>query len=76
MKIKKATGFQTEDGRIFATLNEAAGYTYSNRIKEALGTRNTGVFGVSTVLTYSRELEIILHEYNEAIDSFERDNKP
>ena len=71
MKIKKAMGFKTEDGRIFATLNEAAGHTYSSRLKDAIGRQNTGVFGISTLLANSREIAAVLNEYNEELDKIE-----
>jgi hypothetical protein len=68
MSIKKATGYQTEDGSMFASLNEAAGHMYGKRLKAALGNRGSGVFGVNTILESSREIEAILREYNAELD--------
>ena len=70
--IKKAVGYKTEDGRMFASLNEAAGHSFGQRIKEALGKRGSGVFGVNTILENSREIETILHEYNEEWTAWSR----
>lgn len=71
--IKKALGYQTEDGRMFASLNEAAGHSFGQRIKEALGKRGSGVFGVNTILENSREIEAILREYNSELDRLDKD---
>jgi len=65
MAIKKAMGFQTDDGRIWPTLNEAAGHIYGKRLKEVLKpSGGSGVFGVNAILENSREVEEILAEYN------------
>lgn len=74
--IKKAVGYQTDDGKMFATLDEAAGHTYGQRIKKALGERGAGVFGVNTILKHSREIESILRDYNAELDIMEREFKP
>lgn len=76
MSIKKATGYQTDDGRMFATLNEAAGHSFGRRIKEALGSKGSGVFGVNTILDHSREIEKILREYNAELDRLDRGQEP
>jgi hypothetical protein len=73
MSIKKATGYQTDDGRMFATLNEAAGHSFGKRLKEALGKQGSGVFGVNTVLENSRKIEAILREYNAELDRLDKD---
>lgn len=75
MSIKKATGYQTDDGRMFASLNEAAGHLYGKRIKDALGNRGSGVFGVNTILENSREIEAILREYNAELDRLDSETK-
>lgn len=75
VSIKKAAGYQTEDGRMFATLNEAAGHAYGKRIKDAIGNRGSGVFGVNTILENSREIEQILREYNAELDRLELEPK-
>ena len=72
--IKKATGYQTEDGRMFATLNEAAGHSYGKRIKDAMGARGSGVFGVNSILENSREIEAILREYNAELDKLDQEH--
>lgn len=71
--IKKSIGYQTEDGRMFASLNEAAGHSFGQRIKEAMGKRGSGVFGVNTILENSREIEAILREYNAELDRLDKD---
>ena len=71
--IKKSIGYQTEDGRMFASLNEAAGHSFGQRIKEAMGKRGSGVFGVNTILENSREIETILREYNDELDRLDKD---
>ena len=71
--IKKSIGYQTEDGRMFASLNEAAGHSFGQRIKEAMGKRGSGVFGVNTILANSREIEAILREYNAELDRLDKD---
>lgn len=73
MSIKKATGYQTEDGRLFLTLNEAADHAFGKRIKHAIGSRGSGVFGISTVLEHSREIEAILREYNAELDRLDKE---
>ena len=70
MAIVKTQGFRTDDGRMFATLNEAAGHLYAKRLKDAIG-KNSGVFGVSTILAGSREIEAILRDYNAELDKLE-----
>ena len=72
MTIKKSVGYQTEDGKMFATLDEAAGHTYGRKIKEALGASGAGVFGVNTIMKHSREIEAILHEYNRELDAMDK----
>lgn len=76
MTIKKTTGYQTEDGKIFATPNEAAGHSFGKQIKQVIGERGSGVFGVNTVLEHSRAIESILHEYNQELDRLEREAVP
>jgi len=71
--IKKAVGYKTEDGRMFASLNEAAGHSFGQRLKDALGKRGSGVFGVNTILENSREIETILKDYNDEWDRLEQD---
>lgn len=71
--IKKATGYVTADGRMFASLDEAAEHSYGKRIKDVIGTRGAGVFGVRTILEYSREIEAILREYNSHRDTLDRE---
>lgn len=73
MSIKKAPGYQTEDGRMFATLNEAAGHSFGKQIKDALGKQGSGVFGVGTILEHSRQIEKILREYNAELDRLDRE---
>ena len=71
--IKKAVGYKTEDGRMFASLNEAAGHSFGQRLKDALGKRGSGVFGVNTILENSQEIEAILREYNSELDRLDKD---
>jgi len=73
--IKKALGYQTEDGRMFATLNEAAGHSFGKRIREAMGDRSSHVFGVNKILEHSRDIEAILHEYNAELDRLDKELK-
>jgi hypothetical protein len=73
MSIKKAAGYQTEDGKMFATLNEAAGHAYGKRLKDAIGNRASGVFGVNTILENSREIEAILRDYNAQLDRLDKE---
>jgi len=68
MSIKRAVGYQTADGKMFLTLNEAAGHSFGKRIREAMGDRQSHVFGVVKILEHSREIEAILREYNEEMD--------
>jgi hypothetical protein len=70
MAITRTHGFLTDDGRMFATLNEAAGHLYAKRLKDAIG-KAGGVFGVSTILANSREIAEILRDYNIELDRFE-----
>lgn len=74
--IKKATGYQTDDGRMFASLNEAAGHLYGRRLKAALGAKGSSVFGVNTIIEHSREIEAILRDYNAELDRLDKDDKP
>ena len=74
--IKKATGYQTEDGRMFATLNEAAGHSFGRRIRDAIGKSGNGVFGVNTILDHSREIEAILREYNDELTRLDKEPQP
>ena len=67
MAITRAKGFLTDDGRMFATLNEAAGHLYAKRLKDVIG-KAGGVFGVATILANSREIEKILRDYNIELD--------
>lgn len=69
--IKKAVGYQTEDGKMFSTLDEAAGHTYGQQLKEALGKQGSGVFGVGTIIKNSRDVERILAAYNAELDRIE-----
>ena len=74
--IKKALGYQTEDGSMFASLNEAAGHSFGQRIWETLqnmGKPSSGFFDVETILKNSRELETILREYNDVLDRLDKD---
>lgn len=73
--IKKALGYQTEDGRMFASLNEAAEHSFGQRIWETLQTlgKPSSVFDVETILKNSRELETILREYNDVLDRLDKD---
>ena len=71
--IKKAVGYKTEDGRMFASLNEAAGHSFGQRLKDALGKRGSGVFGVNTILENSQEIEAILREYNSELVRLDKD---
>lgn len=73
--IKKSLGYRTDDGKMFATLDEAAGHTYGQQIKAAIGKHGTSVFGVGTVLKFSREIEAILHAYNAELDRIDSDFK-
>jgi hypothetical protein len=73
--IKKAVGYQTDDGKMFSNLDEAAGHTYGLKIKQAIGTRGSGVFGVATILEHSREIEAILRDYNAELDRMEAEFK-
>jgi len=74
MTIKQATGYQTEDGRMFSTLNEAAGHAYAKRLKMIIG-NSSSVFGVGTILEHSREILAILLEYNAELDRLELESK-
>lgn len=71
--IKKSTGYVTDDGKMFASLNEAAEHSYGKRIKDILGQRGSGVFGVRTVIEHSREIAAILNEYNQHRDAIDRE---
>lgn len=71
--IKKAAGYITDDGRMFASLDEAAEHIYGKRLKEALGRQGSGVFGARTILEHSREIEAILREYNAHRDRLDRE---
>ncbi len=72
MSIKKATGYQTEDGRMFATLDQAAGHSFGKRLQQILGKNGSRVFGVNTLLDHSQEVESILREYNAELDRLEK----
>jgi len=67
-KITKAVGYMTEDGRMFRSLNEAAGHKYSAQLKTIV---NSPTFGVHKILENSREIEAILRAYNEELDTLE-----
>lgn len=64
--IKKAVGFVTDDGRMFATLNEASEHSYGRQLRAVIG--GNGVFGVKTILEHSRDVERILRTYNTELD--------
>lgn len=72
MAITRTHGFLTDDGRMFATINEAASHLYAKRLKDAIGKAGT-VFGVSTILANSREIAEILRDYNIELDRLERE---
>lgn len=74
--IKKAFGYVTDDGKMFANLDDAAGHTYGQQIKKTFGERGNGVFGVATILKHSREVERILAAYNAELDRIEREFSP
>ena len=74
--IRKTTGYQTSDGKMFATLNEAAGHSFGQRIRDAIGPRGSGVFGANTILEHSKEIEAILREYNAEIDRLDKEHAP
>ena len=62
--IVKASGYLTEDGKMFQTLDEAAEHKYTKDLKAALGEKASCVFGVRTILAHSEEIEQVLAAYN------------
>jgi hypothetical protein len=74
MPITQRMGYQTEDGKMFPTLNEACGHTYGTRLKEALRPDgSSGVFGVARILEHSRVVAQVLNEYNAELDRLENE---
>lgn len=69
MTITKAEGYCTPDGKMFATLDEAAGHSYGKRIQEITGQVH---FGAKTIIKYSREIAQVLADYNAELDRLER----
>lgn len=69
--IKKSTAYITEDGKMFATLNEASDHSYGRQLRDAMGVN--GVFGIKTILEHSRDIEKILRTYNAELDRLDRE---
>lgn len=74
MTIKKATGYVTSDGKMFASLDEAALHIYGARLRAVLLNKQggSGVFGVGAILNQSREVSAILQDYNAELDRLDR----
>lgn len=72
--IKKAVGYVTDDGRMFANLNEASDHSYGRQLRAVVG--GNGVFGVKTILEHSRDVERILRTYNAELDQLDLPEPP